>query len=270
MKTICFIFPLVLFFTVSCVRQDIIDIDVKNKQAKLVILAYLTPSDSVRVYIGKSIPFGKSDEDSDVFDATVILTNTKDEAVQLTLSEPSIPIYVCSQKDFPILEGHTYKIKVSVPNLKTATAVTTVPIQKAIWTSARISQTNDGISAFSGAWDALPNETDIDYGVFVYRSAEPIDFLFGNASIIPKTGGYTVEREIYVGRGLKAVLLTRTKILGQFSKMGELTREMEMYYSNAGFYDIISGFKGIIPQFSNIENGLGVFGSYLLHSEELN
>ncbi|PRD54064.1 DUF4249 family protein [Sphingobacterium gobiense] len=263
-----------LLVSFSCVRQEIIDIDGEHISPKLVVLAYLTPGDSIRIFVNKSIPFGNPVDPvhTDVLNATVILRNDAGAKQQLDLSIPSIPIYTCSQEDFPVIQGQTYHLTVSAPDMTTVTARTTVPERAATWKSATISQTNDGGNQFSGSWDALLDEQDIDYGVFVYRSAEPQDLLFGNESIIPKSGGYTVERVVYTGTGssLEAVLVTRTKMLGNFSKMAELTREMEMYYSDARFYEIISGFKGVIPQFSNIENGLGVFGSYLLHTKAIN
>lgn len=263
-----------LLVSFSCVRQEIIDIDGEQISPKLVVLAYLTPGDSIRIFVNKSIPFGNlaNPAQTDVLDATVILKDTEGKTQQLKLSTPSVPIYTCSQEDFPVIQGQTYHLTVSAPDMTTVTAETTVPQHPAKWTSASISQTNDGGSQFSGSWDAFLDERDIDYGVFLYRPAEPRDLLFGNESIIPKSGGYTVERVVYTGTGssLEAALVTRTKRLGNFSKMAELTREMELYYSDAGFYEIISGFKGVIPQFSNIENGLGVFGSYLLHTETIN
>lgn len=267
-------FLLGLLMLSSCVRQEIIDIRGLEVPPKLVVLAYLTPGDSIRVFVNKSIPFGNPADpaQTDVLDATVILKNDEGRTEQLTLSVPSVPVYACAQTDFPVIQGQRYHLTVSAPDMTTVTAETTVPEKAAVWKSASMSQTNDGGNQFSGSWDALPDEGDIDYGVFVYRSAEPTDLLFGNESIIPKLGGYTVERVVYAGTGsqIEATLVTRSKMLGQFSKMTELTLEMEMYYSDAGFYEIISGFKGVIPQFSNIEGGLGIFGSYLLHTEIIN
>lgn len=274
MKKISFIFFLIFFVMTSCVRQEVIDIGGEETSSKLVVLAYLTPGDSIRVYVSKSIPFGNpvDPDETGVMNATVILRNGGGTTQQLAPSSPSVPIYTCSQEDFPVVPTQTYHLTVSAPDMTTVTAQTTVPEKAAIWKSTSISQTNDGGNQFSGSWEALSDEEDIDYGVFVYRTAEPTDLLFGNESIVPKSGGYTVERVVYTGTGsqIEAALVTRTKMLGQFSKMTELTREMEMYYTDAGFYEIISGFKGVIPQFSNIEGGLGIFGSYLLHTEIIN
>ncbi len=271
MKSIFAILVLILFTATSCVKERIVDIGDKSGQDKLVVLAYLTPGDSIRVFVNKSVPLGKQAEpaDMDVLDATVLLRSGSGQEVLLELTDPAVPIYTCSQEGLPVVPGQTYHLLVSAPGRTTVTAETTVPKQKATWKTTTISQTNDGRSEFSGTWDALFDETDIDFGVIVYRPAEPVDFMHGNQSIKPHSGIYTVEREVYVGKNLQAVLITRTKILGQFSKQSELTLEMAEYYSGAGFYDIISGFKGVIPQFSNIENGLGVFGSFLSHSKNM-
>lgn len=269
-KTYTILFAALLALT-SCVKEKVIKIGGDSGQAKLVVLAYLTSADSIRVFVNRSIPLGKEAERSemDVLDASVMLRSEDGQEILLELRDPDVPIYTCSQEHLRVVPGETYHLSVSAPGLTTVTAQTTVPKQKATWKTTAISQTNDGISEFSGTWDALSNEADIDYGVVVYRPSEPLDFMHGNQFIKPQAGMYTVEREVYVGSNLQAVLITRTKILGQFSKQSELTLEMAEYYSGAGFYDIISGFKGVIPQFSNIENGLGVFGSFLSDSKNM-
>lgn len=241
-------------------------------EEKLVIIAYLTPQDSIRVLVSRSIPFGTpfDEKKADVPNATLSIRDGSGHSQNLSLSSSSRSVYVCSQKEFPIVPGERYFLNGSAPNLPSISASTIVPKEMASWKTASISQTNDGISEFNGTWASVQNEHDIDYGVFVYRAAEPQDILFGNESISPINGGYSVQKQFYLGRDVKAVLVTRTKALGEFSKMTQLTLDMKDYYSSAGFYDLISGFKGVIPEYNNIDNGLGIFGGYLLEEKSMN
>lgn len=260
------IFILCIAVITSCVREEVISLDVENNSHKLVVLGFLTPGDSIQVYVGRSIPIGSPAIGSNELNASVFLSADNGEQVELKLENPNIPIYTCSQMDFPIIEGTRYKIEVSASGLQTVTSSTQVPKEKALWTSTVLSQSNDGQGEFIGTWNALADESDVDYGVSVYLKSEPRDLLIGNESIIPVHQTYRVQRNVYYGNNMHAVLITRTKPVGDFSKMAELTIEMSSYYSGAGFFDIISGFKGVIPEESNILGGLGVFGAYLTHT----
>ena len=260
------IFILCIAFMASCVREEVISLDVENNSDKLVVLGFLTPGDSIQIYVGRSIPMGSPTIDSNELNARVFLSADNGEQVELKLEKPNIPIYTCSQMEFPIIEGASYKIEVSASGLQTVTSSTRVPKEKALWTSTVLSQSNDGQGEFIGTWDALADESDVDYGVSVYLKREPRNLLISNESIIPVFQTYRVQRTVYYGSNMEAVLITRTKPVGDFSKMAELTIEMSSYYSDAGFFDIISGFKGVIPEESNILGGLGVFGAYLTHT----
>ncbi len=254
---------------ISCVREEIIHIENIDRPRKLVILGYLTPADSIHIYVGEAIPFGQLHEGTATLAPKVKLLSHSGDSIVMMAHESNKSIYTCSQKDFKIEIGGKYSIEVNAEGFPTASASTTVPSQKAYWKTVTLSQMNDGSGEFVGTWDALPDENDVDYGVSIYHREEPRDILLGNQFIIPLKNEYRVQRRTYYGDKQLATLITSTKAMGNFSKMAELTIEMSMYYSESGFFDVLSGFKGIIPNSNNIHGGLGIFGSYLMHTSSV-
>ena len=259
-----FIFALLLFY--GCTREEILDFPKSNVKPQLVAIGFLTPGDSIHIYLGSTVPFGLAKElpETYVRNAKVHISEDNGNSIPLTLSSSTLPIYSCSQQDLPIKKGKSYHLHAVAANFQEVKAKTTVPNEKAVWNSAGFTYNSSSGIEFQGSWHPLQDEQEIDYSVYLYRTKEPSDILFGNEGIIKNKDEYTIKRDIYFNNDAQAVLMTRTKAMGAFSKMAELNNEVRWSYADAAFYDVISAFKGILPSYSNIENGVGVFGSYLL------
>lgn len=257
----------IIFLTISvlnsCVREDIIPLKSDSTQSKFVIYSFLAPGDSIFVYVGKTQPFGKANynkSDFKEFAAKVNLSATNGHSIQLKLISIKEPVYACSQKEFPIVKGETYYLKVDADNKLPVNATTTVPLNQAIWLNAHIVDYR-----FVGSWVKANNIIPIDYSVDIFGEQ--------NYSTTNTTEGisvlgdkYSVNREVYFEDNtvkMKAILITGDKNYSDFSKMNNLTYNITENFSTSSFLDIISGYKGVIPEAGNIENGVGVFGSYL-------
>lgn len=129
--------PLVLIQT-SCV-EDVKDADIPSIDPKLVVFSYLSPNDSVRVYVWKSTPVVynkpiKVEDNNDWWGTAPQLT---DAIVHIMCVETQLelPLFYSSQSDsyilspdeFPVRQGFTYQLRASAPNLKPVTASLTVP-----------------------------------------------------------------------------------------------------------------------------------------------
>lgn len=263
----------------GCVREDIVKIEPKPESDRLVVFGLLTPAEYVYIQVGKSQSFGSGKYDSDKFNvkrAVVTITSGAGKKVNLLPVKNRLGLYSISQAEFPIRPGDTYHIKVEAPSLETITATTTVPSQKAVWKKLALFITDPdpyyGSMEILGSWNAVESGLGIGYGVtLLLPSAETKILQYSNEGISPRGEEYTLKREISFSNDtqLDAVLITRDRYYNEFSKVSELTTEVLNYYHNAVFADIISGFKGVIPRGGNIENGLGVFGSYLTDTRTL-
>jgi|GEM_PF-2835968 len=279
MKFLRGIFLLVIsLLSISCVREDIIPLKSGSDQQKLVVFGFLTPGNSVLIRVGKTQPFGSAEykaADFHVADAAVTIRNNEGLERQLEPVATQPGLFKLSQTGFPIRPGQTYHLKVRAPSLETVTAITTVPAEKAVWRSVSVNgffdESYGGLTyELNGSWASV-NEgaSGVSYGVALIYSYDEAKILqYENEGIRPTNDGYVVKRDIYFYNNLvtDVALITRDKHYGEFSRVSELTNEVLNYFDNAEFADIISGFKGVIPQGSNVQNGLGVFGSYLIES----
>lgn len=278
LKNLCVLLISCLLF--GCVREDMVEIEPMPENDKLVVFGLLTPANHVYVQVGKSQSFGSGRYEADKFyvnDAVVTITNDEEKEIRLQLVNDREGLYSASQAEFPIKPGGTYRLKVEAPLRETVTASTMVPPKKAVWKEAGLygymNESYGGlIYQLIGGWNTISNSVDIGYGVAVlYPSVEMKILQHENEGILPQGNEYAIKREVYVANdnSIDAVLITRDRYYNDFSKTAELTVDVLNYYHNAVFADIISGFKGVIPQSGNIENGLGVFGSYLTDSRTL-
>lgn len=278
MKRYFRIFSLIIVcFLSACVREDIVKIQPEPEGDKLVVIGLITPAENVYIQVGKSQTFGSGRYEVDKFkvdNAVVTISTDRGKEAHLQQVEDREGLYIVSQEHFPIEPGKTYHLKVEAPTLETVTAMTTVPLKKAVWNQVDInsywSESYGGeVYQLMGGWKTVDGNPGGGYGVSVLYPSVPVKFLrYDNQGILPQGDKYTIKREISGSEfdRIDAVLITRDKHYNEFSKVAELTSDVLAYYHNAAFADIMSGFKGVIPEAGNIQNGLGVFGSYLYDS----
>lgn len=240
----------------------------ENRPNKLVAYGFLTPADSVFIYVGRTKAFGQlnyGDADFKELKAIVTISSVNGGAVQLKLIRSTEPVYACSQKEFTIIKGGKYNLQVTAEGAEPVSAFTTVPINAAVWLSTGVTGSEElADQRFNGSWNNIVTNVPVSYGVNinydnetgVYNTTEGISSL-GNQ--------YTFKSDIYFGdsESIRAVLITRDESYTDFAKANDLTYKIIENFSSSSFLDIVSGYKGTIPEAGNITNGLGVFGSYL-------
>lgn len=261
------LYLLFAFFLSSCVREEVIPYD-KDGKSKLVVIALISPGERINVYVGRSQPLGKIDYNlSDFNDPSAIVTisNTRGIKQNLSLNTNSLSVFSCAQLDFPIIPGETYTINVRSNLADEVTAQTTVPKVGAIWKEANLSGPQEySYYTFSGSWDIVNASSEVNYGVSLTSSGNNLSELI-NEGITLINGSYSVKKDVYLAQTnfLNAILLTKDKNFGEFSKKTDLTLAIIENLNSAAFTDVISGFKGVVPNAGNIKGGIGVFGSYL-------
>lgn len=258
----------------SCIREDIIPINLKNTEPKLVVIGFLTPGKTIQVYVGRTQPFGKYPilrSDFKELNATVTLKNETGLEKTLHKGNETVPIYSISQEDFPIESGKSYSIQVNAPNYPVVGATTTVPAQKATWKTITLFP-HEVEYNLKGTWDALANESGIDYNVSIIGQSKDNTLRQEDGMIMNLGTSYEVQQDIYFYYNestLNAVLLTIDKESSEFRRISGLTLEVFYHFKDAYFTDLISGFKGVMPQGGNINGGHGVLGSYLIDSKTI-
>lgn len=267
-----------IFITVcllsSCVREEIVPFEQENRPDKLVVYGFLTPADSLFIYVGRTKPFGQLNYTGSDFielNATATISSIDGRSQQLKLIRSKEPVYACSQQEFPIVKGETYNLQVKAKDAVSVSASTTVPLNKAVWLIARITGSEQLADyRFNGSWNKVDNILPVNYGVNIIYD-HPVVVNSTTEGITSLGNQYTVKRDIYFGnsKSIQAALITRDKNYNDFSKANDLTYNITENFSSSSFLDIISGYKGAIPEAGNIMNGAGVFGSYLTDVKRL-
>ncbi len=264
---------LILISLSSCIREEIIPLS-RNGQSKIVVIGFLTPAPQIDIYVGRSQPFGKLDYQPIDFtepNAVVKISNEYGSVKVLNSNSSNPSIYSCSQTDFPIIAGKKYTITVT-GDTGTINASTVVPPQVAYWKTAVLSGPQEDLYyTFSGSWEKIAEHNDVDYGVSIKTNGKALD-LKTNEGINKVNNLYTVKRDVFLGNSqtIHVTLLTRDPVFSAFSRKTDLTVEVFENLKSSAFSDIISGFKGVIPDAGNISGGIGVFGSYLKDTKILN
>lgn len=265
---------LIVSFISSCVREEIIPLKNKNLEDKLVVVAFLTPSAIIQVYVGRTQPFGKTpllDEAFKELNATVILKDEEGKSKRLYKEKESEPIYRTDQKDFPIEKGKTYTIQVDAPGYPTVYSTTTVPYEKAIWKSILVYK-SEMFHAIKGTWDALLDSSNIDYNVTIVGMGASEPMRPDDGIIVNWGSSFEVNQDVYFVHeesSKRAILITLDKQMSEFRTIDGLSFDRYLHFKDAHFIDLISGFKGVMPQAGNITNGHGIFGSYLIDSKTI-
>lgn len=149
---------------------------------------------------------------------------------------------------------------------RAVSATTLVPKEAAKWKSATLSDEDvNQYRVLSGSWDAQPNQMDLAYAVNIEVGLRRHSSERVNEGINQLGSEYIIKRDVILmaPNRLDATLLTQDKSFGDFSRKTDLTLDIYDNLHNSAFRDVISSFKGVIPDAGNINGAIGVFGSYL-------
>lgn len=261
------------FLAVSCAREEYIDIG-GDTNSKLVVYSAIAPGDSIFVSVERTIPINEwvARTDAMVMNATVTMSDENGNSVTLTNVSANKPIYGSAQTALKILRGQTYYLTVATPNGQQASGNCTVPTHNAIWETLEnkgivdaeaLGMDGFGFELIEGTWYEL-EERSYGYVVSVdlYKKGSPQTFNCNpNWSIKQLDDVYIFRDDFFNGYydSLDFILCTTDPNLNRFNQM------LVPYINSRDLQknDFINSFKGVYPEFTNINGGLGFFGAYL-------
>lgn len=271
--------PVLLIAGYSCI-DDVPDIKLPPNEPKLVIFSAITPDDSIRVNVHKSNPiFSESvDPSSEPFppvtNAVVSLSNESGEQVTIPYRS-SDQLYSIGSDQFSIQEGMNYYLTISAPGFKTITASTTIPDQKAEISSIVVDTiiNHDYYDYYESeiqiTGEVLDNfEQENYYRVQVYYYT-CYSYDYPNEAY-PKN-----SREFFSDAGNEGqnIGFTYRFYYTDWDSIGIYVYSMEEeyynYYRTLLDFSTENPFSEPVPVYSNIKNGLGIFGSYLITSKTI-
>lgn len=259
------VFLFLVFCMFSCVRVQTEGSFLKMEEMP-VVFSVISPDIPVKVSLSKTLIESSLPDKLLYPDARVYLSADGTNWTELQRTEDesspeSEAIYRDKNNDFLIEKGGTYFLKVELEDL-TLRAKTSVPTQKAEIVTAEIELFKEETytrALLKTKLDLSPKEKEHACLLSVFSKVHAADEVF------VETENYSIDLYGVPEDAVSAdvCLLTLNTNLKNFWKAASLS-EFENYYDDAILIDIILGFNGTKPLYSNIENGVGLFASYLV------
>ncbi len=261
-----------LIVNISCI-EEVKNVNLPKNEPKLVVFSLITPGDSVKVRVHKSVPvFEESyDQYSQTFppvtNAQVTLTDDSGNQIN-AIYQSNLYLYAISPDRLVIQPGKIYSIKVSLPGYNTVTATTLVPdyfpeISKIIIDSLK------SADFYYNGYDLLVKSSIKDnLGTKNYYRTQVLCYgmyYSGSIYLMDLKNGKEVFSDVsYDG---KEITTTTTSSGTDYDSVGVYAYSIDvnyyLYYKTLLDFDSSNPFTEPIPVYTNLSNGLGVFGSYI-------
>jgi hypothetical protein len=264
MKNYCIIsiWILVLFYTVSCGKIETEEI-IGSKSAKPVLLGVLRAGDSISIILTQTTVPGIHFNKCPYPEARVFLSVEDSAWKELKRIKADTNVFADTSKNCTAISGKKYKIRVQLAGL-VLSSQTTVPYQYGTIEGGSIDTAHLGATI---KYTATNNDYDyymniigvIKNGKDTLRLGNPISVDKNKQSITTKFFRNKENNEI---QGVDVSIETRNKDLSNF----ELSAIIADYNYNLtttyeGLFTVIFSSGAIIPTYSNIVNGYGLFSA---------
>jgi len=258
----------------SCGRSEIEEAPWNNNAPIPVVYSVISPNEPVQVYLSKTYNSRYPAEKIAYPEAVVYLCGSDSNWIELTRIKSDTIVFVDAQKRFTVEKGKTYSLKI-VLNNKTIHAQTTVPATEATIKEATCVSTESTNNVnVNGEWQpyyvntinvkfALP--VDTEYGYFMTAFT---NLIYGSESL---TGTSFQSNYLYSPKDSTSFDLKLTTIDPFYKRYlsAEAINMIQSYQDNNAILTIIESFGGVLPHYSNIVNGVGLFGSSVTVSQRV-
>lgn len=243
-----------------------------------VVFSILSPGTPVQVYLNQTRSSNYLPVKNPYTEAKVFICGRDSNWKELTRLKPDTCVFVNTGNSFLIEKGKTYSLKVELNN-KTIHAQTIIPavagtIQKAVCSFKQENENSYYGILINNEWVRangfpikvtckLPTDKDYGYDLSAFSNAA-ISLIYFNDTIY-ESGSFACPRD---SSSFMLRLHTLDLNLKKYQTESSII-EMQDFGGNP-IMAIIQKFGGVLPQFSNIENGVGLFSCYVTDSTRVN
>ena len=272
--TVYFLFFILLS---ACANFEIVDAPWNNTQVP-VIYSVISPNKPVQVYLNKTYSQNSPAIKNPYPEAQVYMCGPDNNWIKLTRLLPDTCIFEDSKKQLIVEKGKTYLLKVVLSD-RIVQAQTTVVSAPALIIDASCVLTGDSnirYMFYSQRYDTLlVNNLSIKYSLPANKDCE---YLFSaNSEQIygtrfPNEGRFQ-GIDFGTPKDSTSVTLELTTFDPNLKKYldAEYINSISNSYSyNSPILALIQSYGGVLPQFSNIVNGVGLFSCYVTDSIRVN
>lgn len=234
-----------------------------NVEVVPIIFSVITPLQVVQVYVGKSF----SEKDDSVitpYSIPHVYVSEKDSAwIELQSSENDSTLFVDTKGSIKVEMGKTYLLKVESLG-KTVYAQTTLPTEggKIIDGECMIVSNSDTGTSYSSNLCVfnvhLKLPSNNGYGCYLTAFSDQINSMPFLSSEDYLDANFSVPNGI---SSFKLNIVTVDPYLKKFMLAENVSSSM---FDSDDITDVLTSYGGVYPAFSNIQNGVGLFGSFLI------
>ena len=265
--TICFLFLVML---VSCSNSEL-EVAPWNNTPVPVVYSILSPNDPVEVYVNRTYNQYLPAVKNPYPEARVYLCGPDSNWIELTRLSPDTCVFADTRKQLVVEKGKTYSLKV-VLNQSTVHAQTTIPVSHGIITEASCTTLISYLTSHAGIHIAdsvvaaninsldvsFTKGTDPDCGYYLYAfSSKSTEYFLATGNRY-YSSTYFTPKDI---ASFKLNLMTVDRYYRRFLEAQDINLLSVGYGSNSPILALTESFGGVLPQFSNIVNGVGLFGN---------
>lgn len=255
-----------VFFLSACGQIELVE-SPWDKSSTPFIYSVITPSEPVTVFLGQNIISEDSVETTPYPDAKVFLCEEGEPWIELERLENDSNYFI--NNDIVVYSGKTYLLKVEFGNGKSPLlAKTTVPTVSAKILNASylvydtttwfVGNGIGWVGSFKAEWNVLEEK---EYGYLLYDCTWINDFVQGEFKCTSNITDLSYPKDSV---NFKLYLATTDINLKKWIRNKQI-QDSQHFEPGMLFLDVALGsFGGISPNFSNVENGIGLFGSYLV------
>jgi len=242
-----------------------------NNETVAVVYSLISPNNQVQVYLGTTYQTGDSALLKTISKARIFICGGDSAWLELHRLADTSSVFVDRDKSFPIGLGQTYYLKVELAD-RTLHAQTTVPNEAGKITAAtclipHVDNYSASIQINGKSYDAHVGTLDAKFSLPVSKSVGCYLSAFGQEiGDAPYLTTATIqEQEFYLPKGFSTFTLNLITVDANFKKF-RIAQNIDEMQSSTDVSAIIGSYSGVRPVFSNIQNGIGLFGSFVVDS----
>lgn len=254
---------LVILFAVHFAGCERTELSTWSNEIKPVVFSIITPGRQIQVFVGKT---GEESNNNDILfseNAIVTISDSLGNTTELRRKSSFSNIFVDKYNIVNLQQGRTYYLKVEISELE-ITAQTTIPNLKGkiLEADCRVpanssnnSESNYGYATLNVSMQLTePNQ----FGYFLTAFDRPVNrgILYSN-NYFDEYYFLAFDTETFPLHLMTTDMAYRKFLVSNYTDKSSTTSDIN---------SIISSFGGVQPSYSNIENGVGLFGSFVKDS----
>jgi len=274
-----FIYLLFLCLLTACANSEI-EVAPWNNAPVPVVFSVISPNEAVQVYLSRTYSQNFPVVKNPYPEAKVFICGPDSAWVELTRLSPDTTVFKDTLKQLIIEKGKTYSLKVELNN-SIVHGQTTIPSTQGVINDVTCEMLKSYIDSRSAMYvndelvEANINKIDVSFTLGTNSESSYFLSLFSNLTndYINISGTRYQSSDFWTPKedstSFTLNLITCDPYYKRYLYAQSISTVSDNYSGNTPIVALIMSFGGVLPQFSNIVNGVGLFGNTVTDSKRV-